>query len=298
MSAPPPPPGQLVDVDGAHVHVMVQGAGPVVVIESGMGGGVLEWQAVADGLSDVATVVRRDRPGLGWSDVPVEPAHTSVGAARSLERLLQQLGLAGPYVLVGHSLGGLHVRAFACRRPDDTAGVVLVDPSHEDQLDRLPSVRRANAVQLGLMRTVLLGGPLGRSLLARINRAALASECAKPLAPHVAEVLDRTMARGTQPSVLRTVVAELAALQASCAQIREFDAAGRFPTVPLRVISQGRPRRSRTLQNLQGQFQALHQQLLQLSPDSKHVLAERSGHLVPLEQPELIVEAVRDVLAR
>jgi pimeloyl-ACP methyl ester carboxylesterase len=294
-------PGRLVELAGARHHVVVEGnGGPVVVLESGLGGGVLEWEGVAAALRGTATVVRRDRPGLGWSTTT--PAYggerTPTAAAHELKALLDHLGLAGPYVLVGHSLGGLHVRAFAGLYPADTAGVVLVDPSHELAGERIRGLERLTRLQVGLFRALMAAGPAGRRVLRKIYTASLASECAKPLAPATAEVLRQAAEHARNPEVLRAVGAEFAALDRSMAQMKGLRATAPLPPVPLRVISQGRPRSSRTMTRAMAQWQELHRELLGLSPDSAHLVADRSGHLVPLEQPEIVVAAVLEVLAR
>lgn len=294
-----PAPGELVALDGVSHHVVVEGSGgPVVVLESGLGGGVLEWEAVASALRDEVTVVRRDRPGLGWSRGRPPGERTATVAAYELHALLGHLGLAGPYVLVGHSLGGLHVRALAGAFPDDVAGMVLVDPTHEEGAARVPALRRMGQVQAVVSRALLAAGPVGRALLRAVFTRSLAAECAKPVAPETATVLRHAAELARDPEVIRTVAAEMAGVEASCEQVRALRAAVAFPSVPLRVISQGRPRRSRSMTALMREWHVLHEELLSLSSDSAHLVAERSGHLVPLEQPELVVSAVREVLSR
>jgi pimeloyl-ACP methyl ester carboxylesterase len=288
--------GSLQELDGGRVHVAVDGTGPaVVVLESGLGGGVAEWDFVARDLADVAQVVRRDRPGLGASD-PTDQPRTPVAAATALKSLLDALGLAPPYVLVGHSLGGLHVRAFACLYPDLVSGVVLVDPSHEDADDEIPHLRTASRAQSWLARTLVRLGRPGRSAFGAIYRASLKSECDPDLPAETAALVERSLAATRGEAAQRAIAAEMAGLEESFAQTRELRAAGGFPDVPLRVISQGRPRRSRFMSGMLGHWHRLHAGLAGLSPQGEHWVAERSGHLVPVEQPEIVVAAVRDVL--
>lgn len=289
--------GTLVEVDGAAVHVVVEGSGPTVVLESGLGGGVVEWERVAALLTGTATVVRHDRPGLGWSERRPGP-RTAEGAAYELHQLLAGLGLAGSVVLVGHSLGGLHVRAFAALYPDEVAGVVLVDPSHEDAGARMPVLDRLNRLQLLLFRALLRGGRPGHALLLKAYRAGLAAQLGRPADPAAVALLDRATERAADPAVLRAVADEVAGLEESCAQVRRLTADAPFPAVPLRVISQGRPPSSRLLRTAARHWRALHADLARLSPHGEHLVAEASGHLVPLEQPDLVARAVREVLGR
>jgi pimeloyl-ACP methyl ester carboxylesterase len=129
-----PPPGELITLpDGRQLHLQVAGEdreGPTVILEGGAGASSVAWGWIAPAVAEHATVVAYDRAGLGWSDdSPHEPAAAT--AVADLRDALAARGLAGPYLLVGHSLGAHHVRAFAAAHPDEVAGLVLVDPSHE-----------------------------------------------------------------------------------------------------------------------------------------------------------------------
>ncbi len=125
-----PAPGQLVDVGGHRLHLHAEGprgTGPTVVLEAGMGTPSTAWAWVQGMVADDVRVVSYDRAGIGWSDDrggPVDPA----AEVRDLRTALDAAGEEGPFVLVGHSLGGLFARTFAATYPRETAGVVLVDP--------------------------------------------------------------------------------------------------------------------------------------------------------------------------
>lgn len=301
--SPIPSPGRLIEVDGSLRHVRLQGGrGPVVVFESGLGGGVLEWGAVAEALRTKAVVFCHDRPGLGWSEPrapqtdAAPPERFALGAARDLHRLLHQLQLPGPYVLVGHSLGALHVRAFAALYPQEMAGMVLVDPSHEAQFLQFPRLARMTRLQHRVTRLLLSTGPLGRSALRKVLAHGYAAECTQPLSPFAQTVLQQMDALWRRPAMLRAMAAEMAALEPSLDQIRALAAHTVFPVVPLRVISQGRPRPPGMQATLLPGWQALHAGLCQLSPDSAHVIASNSGHLVPLDEPELIAQTIEAIL--
>jgi pimeloyl-ACP methyl ester carboxylesterase len=129
-----PPPGELVPLpDGRQLHLQVAGEahdGPVVVLEGGAGASSAAWGWIFPAVAEHATVVAYDRAGLGWSDASSDEPSTETALA-DLRHALDARGLAGPYLLVGHSLGSHYVRAFAAAHPDEVAGMVLVDPSHE-----------------------------------------------------------------------------------------------------------------------------------------------------------------------
>ncbi|WP_344972547.1 alpha/beta fold hydrolase, partial [Streptosporangium fragile] len=174
-----PAPGRTVEADGVALHALTEGRGPAIVIECGLGGSQLEWEEVADGLRGRATVVRYDRPGFGWSPGARCDRRSAATAAR-LRALLHALDVPPPYVLVGHSFGGLHVRAFAAAEPSAVAGMVLVDPAHERMREALtPATKvaervvRHGAAVAAALAPLGLGVPLGR-LRATLTRAELA----------------------------------------------------------------------------------------------------------------------------
>jgi pimeloyl-ACP methyl ester carboxylesterase len=137
-----PPPGQPVDVGGYQLQARFVGeGGPPVVIQGAGAGASLEWLAIQDEIAKATQVFVYDRGGYGWSD-PGQQPRTADHVVEELHALVRAAGMAPPVVLVGHSLGGVFVRHYAHRFPEDVAGLVLVDSSHEDQLDRLPPAAR------------------------------------------------------------------------------------------------------------------------------------------------------------
>jgi pimeloyl-ACP methyl ester carboxylesterase len=130
-----PAPGLLIHVDGRQTHLQVLGAesdGPTVVLEAGMGSFSPNWYWVQQELAATVRSVAYDRAGLGWSRRSRRPRDAQTIAVE-LRDALREAGIEPPYVLAGHSFGGLPVRAFADLYPDLTAGLILVDASHPDQ---------------------------------------------------------------------------------------------------------------------------------------------------------------------
>jgi pimeloyl-ACP methyl ester carboxylesterase len=164
-----PPLGRLVDVDGYKMHIYCTGTAapgsPTVILESGQANALSIWGWVQPGASQSTQVCAYDRAGIGWSDARPEPRDGNE-VARELHALLHNAGIAPPYVLAGHSLGGLYVRAYAAQYPGDVAGVVLVDAEHPDQWTRTPegqaqyqNIRRMSGVgrllaRLGILRAL------------------------------------------------------------------------------------------------------------------------------------------------
>ena len=136
-----PAPGLLVHVDGRQIHLQVRGAdsaGPTVVLEAGMGSFSPNWYWVQEELAPVVRSVSYDRAGLGWSRRSRRPRDAQT-IAMELRDALREAAIEPPYLLAGHSFGGLPVRAFADLYPELTAGLVLVDASHPDQWVRWPT---------------------------------------------------------------------------------------------------------------------------------------------------------------
>jgi pimeloyl-ACP methyl ester carboxylesterase len=129
------PPGRLVEVGGYRLHLYCTGARssrqPTVVLSPGAGDFAVDWGLVQPAIAESTRVCSYDRAGTGWSDPGPEP-RTLRQEAAELRLLLRNAGERSPYVLVGHSVGALVVRAFQEAWPDSVAGMVLVDPTHED----------------------------------------------------------------------------------------------------------------------------------------------------------------------
>ncbi|MEU8780410.1 alpha/beta hydrolase [Streptomyces sp. NPDC048637] len=146
--APAPPLGRLQDVGGRKLMVHRSGTGgPAVVFLPGAGLVGLHYLNVHDRIAEVTTSVLYDRAGTGWSE-PVALPRTAAAVTDELRDLLRAAGVPAPYVLVGHSLGGAYARHYAQRFPDEVAGLLLLDPFHEDLLDHVPQQLQERQEQL------------------------------------------------------------------------------------------------------------------------------------------------------
>jgi pimeloyl-ACP methyl ester carboxylesterase len=175
-----PAPGLLVHVNGHQMHLQVRGpdsGGPIVVLEAGMGSFSPNWYWVQQELAPTIRCVAYDRAGLGWSRRSRRPRDAQTIAVE-LRDALREAGLDPPYVLAGHSFGGLPVRAFADLYPDLTAGLVLVDASHPDQWVRWPTAGADQILEvsqrvfswlgwLGLLRALNISHGISAGLPAR-----------------------------------------------------------------------------------------------------------------------------------
>jgi pimeloyl-ACP methyl ester carboxylesterase len=125
--ADPPPPGRLIEVDGYRLHLNCTGTGtPTVILEEGAGGGSLNWTWIQRKVAETTRVCSYDRPGHAWSS-SIETPRDAETVSRELDALLKAAGEKGPFIAVGHSLGGTYARMFAARQGRDVVGLVLVD---------------------------------------------------------------------------------------------------------------------------------------------------------------------------
>lgn len=148
-----PAPGDLIDVGGFKMHISCKGEGsPTVILETLAGGMSSYWGWVQPEVAKTTRVCVYDRAGRGWSEPDPEPI-TLARTVRNLHTLLTNARVEGPYVLVGHSIGGIYVRQFAADYPEEVVGMVLVDAAHPYQYDRYPYMREMNKNYLQLSST-------------------------------------------------------------------------------------------------------------------------------------------------
>jgi pimeloyl-ACP methyl ester carboxylesterase len=279
----------VVIVEGREVRVLDEGTGPTVVLEAGAGATLDSWARVIPLLTPEARVVAYDRSGLGFSDpMPAPDDRRPRAVAAQLDAILAAVGAPPPYVLVGHSIGGLYVRAFAERRPDAVAGLVLVDPSHEDMQKAVPTPRAEKVlgtVVKGMLRAAAWLGPLGAPRLLTPLLMPKATVTKLALEPdHVAAI--RT--RYGRADAIRAIYQELAQLTAALDQTRELQVP---PSIPVTVLSGDRFDRKASNPDTRRLINELHAALAATSDAGRHVVVD-CGHLVPIDRPEAVADAV------
>jgi pimeloyl-ACP methyl ester carboxylesterase len=277
-----PPPGLLVDVGGYKMHLYCVGKGsPTVVLDSGLGDSWLAWYKVQPQIAQFTRVCSYDRAGMGWSD-PSPKSRTSSVVAEELYTLLHNAGIAPPFVLSGHSLGGLNMRMYAGRYRTDVVGMVLVDAT-PDHFDRFPpELESLNAAFLRKESLRQSTMPLG------IPR--LMGWCGKGQA----EVRSMLRAVDCRLSSWREHLAEYHAGEESRAEAR---ATGPLGDIPLIVISHDPDHPAdgfaKAMQNGWNETQA---ELLHLSTNSSQVIAEGSTHNIQVDRPDAVIAAIRKVV--
>jgi pimeloyl-ACP methyl ester carboxylesterase len=219
-------PGRIVDIGGRNLHLQCSGTGsPVVVLSSGLGEHSTSWSWITAEVSKTTTVCAYDRAGQVWSD-DSSVAPDGVAIARDLHAILHAAGLAAPYVMVGHSTGGLYTQVFADRYPSEVAGMVLLDSLTPRAMTALPhypafynTFRRASA----LLPT-----------LARIGATQLIYRTAGSTLPPPARRAEHAIA--SSPREQRSARAEFVALRATFTQAQRLASLG---DKPLAVITSG-----------------------------------------------------------
>lgn len=274
------PVGEMVTVGDGHMHAIVSGAGgPTVVLESGMGGCSLDWSLVQPALSKYATVLAYDRPGFGWSS-PANGVPTCAGSVETLRELLRALGLTPPYLLVGHSYGGMIMQLFAAAYPQEVMGLVLVDAAHAARFapetggDERIAERAKHRSRL---RLGYLLAPLGipRYMKQWIGSKRLPGEAGRTV---------RSL--GYRSSAYKTAYAELIGTTDSAAQL--VQAPPLAPNMPVIVLTAGR----QTAEWLESQ-----RELLRLTEQTKQIIVQDSWHAIHIHQPRIVVEAVAGLIS-
>lgn len=297
-----PAPGRLVDAGGHKLHLYELGSGsPVVVLESGISASSLNWRAVQTEVAKFARVCSYDRAGLGWSDLSDTPC-IPPSLARQLRALLDNAGIAAPYILVGHSFGGLIVQAFAGLYPDETAGLVLVDPLDPaewtpitDEQRRIIrhgirlSRRGALAAKFGVVRLCLNLLLAGNQLVPRIA-AKLWSGDASQVTNRIAGQVQK-MPRETWP----LVAAHWKNHKSFEGMARHFEALAESAQALSKVQQLSVP--VTMVVGTQNEHRADPREYAnKLSPDTRLIFAPNSGHWIQLDEPELVVKSISEVI--
>jgi pimeloyl-ACP methyl ester carboxylesterase len=252
-----PPPGKMIDVGDHRMHIDCVGQGsPTVVLDTALGAMSASWVRVQQEVSGTTRVCAYDRAGMGWSQSGPEPRDAKQ-VAGELHALLEGAGIDGPYVLVGHSFGGLYMQTYAARYPEEVAGVALIESSHPEQFSRLPEARNSYE-QIKLLYTVAsLLAPIGVVRLFNLSPA-------PPELPHQ----QRAQIAALNPSTrqVSTTAQEFRATPQSTAQARSLRSLG---DKPLAVVSAG---------TQSSGWLELQDDLATISPNSIHRVVKEATH--------------------
>ena len=299
-----PPPGRFVDIGGRRLHLVEAGQGsPTVIFESGIAASSLNWTALQAEVARFTRACAYDRSWLGWSD----PAGTSRVASRLVEdlhSLLTRARVPAPYLLVGHSFGGLLVQAYAVKYPDQVAGLVLIDPlpaaewlnTSQEQTRILRwgirlSRRGALLARFGVVRISLAllsgGGRRIPKFVARVTSGRAESTLSRlvgEVQKMPPEVWPMVRAHWCQPKSFRGMAEYFTSLPASSAEAAAITA---LPPVPVSILSAGNSTPAQLTER---------DAIASRSPHGKHIIVKDSGHWIHLDQPEVVLETIREVV--
>ncbi|MEO8082611.1 MAG: alpha/beta hydrolase [Ardenticatenales bacterium] len=272
-----PPPGRMVDVGGYRLHLNCVGTGaPTVVIDAGWGDWSAAWSSwVQPEAAKTTRVCTYDRAGMGWSE-PGPLPRTAAHFARELRTLLQRAELPGPYVLVGHSMGGLTVLEFAHAFAADVAGVVLVDSmSPSGARPAVPPPPPLPAAPAGELSIYTLPARVG------LVRLLAGPAMREGLAPGLAGAY---AAFSVTPRAVQTTLDEGRGMGESLAQVGAIKSLG---ATPLIVLSRGL--------DPEPDWQRWQAEFLDLSSRSRQRIAETSGHNIERDQPSAAIAAIAEI---
>ncbi len=278
-----PAPGARVAVNDAALHLNCRGSGsPTVILEAALTGfGSLHWFAVQPEVQKFARVCSYDRAGIMWSDSLDEP-RTAARMVDELYALLVAARVSPPYVMVGHSFGGLLTRLYDQKYAGEVVGFVFVDSSHPDQQRRLPSVEGA-------------GGPPPTWALSLFTGTGLVRLMPASQSPRIPTVVKETV-QAYSPHSTHGMFAEIRSIDASTAEAASLtNAAGSLGSRPVVVLTRGvfdaDPPGTREA------WTDMQNELASLSADTDHRVVERATHNIQIDAPDAVVRAIRDVVS-
>jgi pimeloyl-ACP methyl ester carboxylesterase len=285
------PPGRLVDIGGRKLHLHCTGSGsPTVILEAGASSFAIDWALVQPEIARTNRVCSYDRAGHGWSD-PGGGGESRVVA--NLHALLQAAGERPPYVLVGASRGGVYVRLYHARYPEEVVGMVLVDPTHEERLfttfeGKVVPIASLTAEQLRSTipsgtghfrvprRSPQTGAPFDR-LPRNLYETRIALD--KRLIASVPDSVpyEAVLNRAESERAMLTALREL--------RMRQEHPLGERPLVVLTRGVDSNPERV-----------SAYDRLARISTNSRYTVVRDAGHEIHLFQPDAVIQAIHDVL--
>jgi pimeloyl-ACP methyl ester carboxylesterase len=294
--------GRWVDIgDGRRLYLMEKGSGgPTVLFESGIAATNLNWFYIQEQVSRLATTASYDRSGLGWSS-PCRTARTPGNIATELHELLNGAGIKPPYILVGHSFGGLVMRRFALSYPEEVTSIILVDPMRCEEWPPLDPTKQAMLdrgsklssyaipiAQLGLARLAVT------SLLCRSGRIAERLACAAgdggmhvlgrikgEVSKMPQEVWPIVAAHWSRPDYYAGMRSHVEAVPDT---VREMQGAEPIRGIPVLLLTPGKS--SPLSENC----------LRRIGDNVQQVIAPASAHWIHLDEPELVINSILEMV--
>ncbi len=297
---------QLVDVDhGRRLNLYCVGQGsPTVIFDAGLGGNTASWDTVQPVIAAHTRTCSYDRAGLGFSDPATRPG-TSANAVDDLQHLLFAAVIKPPYILVGHSAGGLDMRLYAYGHAADVVGMVLVDPSHEDEEPRESQIAGLAAKDKASESKSLEGKHqcvAAAQSHQLVRGSAMYKQCMPEPVTHWSEAMNTVMLRhSAEASNQRAVLSEFESFDTASAD--ELRAArhslGAMPLIVLtRAPSSPRPGQTQEQRDaLNKMWASLHDEIAAESTRGVNRTVPGSGHFIQWDRPDVVVDSILEVLA-
>ncbi len=293
-------PGQRIDIGETQLYARVKGHGtPTVIFEPGVGLTSAIYWTIQEEIASQTCTVTYDRAGYGWSKEGHSP-RTVVQVVAELRELLKRLAISPPYVLVGHSYGGLVMAYFAKRYPEEVAAMILLDAVPLDNA-RFRKELSPKAFKYGVDKTRMLNLYRILSKLGFFRRFNMAAKL--PVPAHVKQPLLENYCRD---QAIVASINEMERLEESIAQVREFP---NQLNIPLYVVTHARKVHmdyyaqfgEKTLpaaeaRQIEDLWEETYKQYLTWSPQSQWIVAEKSGHSIPLDEPDLVVDLIQKIV--
>jgi pimeloyl-ACP methyl ester carboxylesterase len=296
--------GRSIDIGGgSRLYVLEKGSGdgPTVLFEAGIAATNLNWFHIQEVVARFTGTASYDRGGLGWSS-PCRTARTPANIAAELHQMLESAGIKPPYVLVGHSFGGLVMRRFALMYPSEVASVVLVDPmrceewppmdpSKQSQIDRgkrlstyaIP-IARFGLARLAMTSFFCRTGRLSRSLAGATGEGGrhVLSRVTSEVTKMPREVWPIVAAHWSRPGFYAGMRSHVAAVPDT---VREMRDAVPIHDIPVLVLTPGKA------------TPLSDECLSRIGDNVQQVIAPRSAHWIHLDQPDLVIDSIRNMVS-
>jgi pimeloyl-ACP methyl ester carboxylesterase len=282
--------GQLVDVGGYKLHIYCIGEGsPTVILDAAADMMSSDWAWIQPEIAKHTRVCSYDRAGMGWSDSSPHPRDAKQ-VIFELHTLLTNAGISGPYVMVGHSAGGLYARMYAAEYPEDVVGMVLVDPGHPDMDTHIPALQAQNTSDASLVNTMRVLSYFGLPRLLGVGK-----NNAQGLPPQQAAEVNAFV---STPKHWATILNLINSTSATYAEVRATGSLGNMPLVVISAntawLTKGAP-----ADDARKILNDLHSEIAGLSTNSSHRIVDAATHgslVHKQDDAQAIISAIEDVL--
>ena len=295
-------PGQLIDVGGRRINMYCVGTGtPTVVLMAGHFSWSSVWYKVQPVVAQTTRVCAFDRAAYGFSDPPPQPQILSE-VVEDLHQALHAGSIPGPYVLVGHSLGGVEARVYAQRWPEDVVGMVLVDtsPAGEGLIDEMqPGFDEVGGSE-SYVAYLLHCASLARQGVLQQSGSEL-TDCSAELPSDTPAAFRKVWPQFFTASYFEAKASLFLGVYSHVYDIADHHRLGAMPLVVLSIEhpwDTGTPAGARLSRSYGPVWNTMHADLARLSSRGVHRVIKNSGHLIQLKQPQVVIDAVDEVLSQ